>query len=126
MVMALWGLSGSLLALAVLPVGSAVVVLAILFTLFGFFSSTGGVLYTHVKELMPPTMIATALTGMNFFVMLGAAIFIQGLGSLMQFLYPMASISHAAFNTVFLGCAALLFLAGIGYVFTSESHAGSG
>lgn len=126
MVLALWGLSGSLFALAVLPVGSTVVVLAILFTLFGFFGSTGGVLYTHIKELMPPTMIATALTGMNFFVMLGAAIFIQGLGSLMQFLYPTASLSHAAFHTAFLGCAALLSLAGIGYVYTSESHTGRG
>jgi len=126
MVTALWGLSGSLLALAVLPVGSTVVVLATLFILFGFFGSTGGVLYTHIKELMPPTMIATAMTGMNFFVMLGAAIFIQGLGSLMQFLYPTASLSHAAFNAAFLGCAALLFLAGIGYVFTRESHAGRG
>ena len=124
MVIALWGLSGSLLALAVLPVGSTVLVLSTLFALFGFFGSTGGVLYTHIKELMPSTMVATALTGMNFFVMLGAAIFIQGLGSLMQFLYPMASLSHAAFNTAFLGCAALLFLAGIGYVFTSESHTG--
>ncbi len=126
MVTALWGLSGSLFALAVLPVGSTVVVLATLFGLFGFFGSTGGVLYTHIKELMPSTMVATALTGMNFFVMLGAAIFIQGLGSLMQFLYPSASLSHAAFNAAFLGCAALLVLAGIGYVFTSESHAGRG
>ena len=124
MVIALWGLSGSLFALAVLPVGSTAVVLSTLFALFGFFGSTGGVLYTHIKELMPSTMVATALTGMNFFVMLGAAIFIQGLGSLMQFLYPMASLSHAAFNTAFIGCAALLFLAGIGYVFTSESHTG--
>jgi len=35
--------------------------------------------------------------------MLGAAIFIQGLGSLMQFLYPSASLGHAAFNAAFLG-----------------------
>jgi len=123
MVIALWGLSGSLFSLACLPVGTTVVVLATLFTLFGFFGSSGGVLYTHVKELMPSTMVATALTGMNFFVMLGAAIFIQGLGSLMQWLYPSASLSHAAFNTAFLGCASLLFLAGIFYVFTSESCA---
>ncbi|OPY89254.1 MAG: putative sulfoacetate transporter SauU [Syntrophaceae bacterium PtaU1.Bin231] len=126
MVMALWGLSGSLFALAVLPVGSTVAVLATLFTLFGFFGSTGGVLYAHVKELMPLTMVATALTGMNFFVMLGAAIFIQGLGGMMQYLYPTASLSHAAFHAAFLVCALLLFLAGIGYVFTRESHAGRG
>lgn len=93
-----------------------------LFTLFGLFGSTGGVLYAHIKELTPSAMVAMALTGMNFFVMLGAAIFIQGLGSLMQFLYPTASLSYAAFNAAFVGCASLLFLAGIAYVFTRESH----
>jgi sugar phosphate permease len=126
MVMALWGLSGSLFALACLPVGTTIVVLAALFTLFGFFGSSGGVLYTHVKELMPSTMVATALTAMNFFVMLGAAIFIQGLGSLMQFLYPSASLGHAAFNTAFLGCASLLLIAGVLYLFTRDSFAEEG
>ena len=126
MVIALWGLSGSLFSIACLPAGTTVVVLAALFTLFGFFGSSGGVLYTHVKELMPSTMFATALTAMNFFVMLGAAIFIQGLGSLMQFLYPSASLGHAAFNTAFLGCASLLFIAGVLYLFTRESFADEG
>jgi len=71
-------------------------------------------------------MVATALTGMNFFVMLGAAILSQALGGMMQYLYPTSSLSHAAFHAVFLGCALLLFLAGIGYVFTRESHTGRG
>lgn len=43
---------------------------------------------------------------------------------MMRYRDPKASLSHAVFNSLFLGCASLLFLAGIGYVFTRESHAG--
>lgn len=65
-VMALWGLPRSLFAIAVLPVKSTEVVLSALLALFGFWGSTGGILYAHVKELTPSTMVAAALTGMNF------------------------------------------------------------
>ncbi len=50
------------------------------FFLFGLAVSTGPLLYAQVKEEFPPELSATAMTGVNFFVMLGAAMVQQGMG----------------------------------------------
>jgi hypothetical protein len=43
-------------------------------------------------------MTGTALTGINFFTMIGPAFFLQILGFLMQTLYPGAPFSREAFS----------------------------
>ncbi len=58
--------------------------LAITFFFYGLCVSTGPVLYTLVKQLYPSTMVATALTSVNFFVVLGAALLQQVMGGLLQ------------------------------------------
>lgn len=45
------------------------------------------------------------MTGINFFTMIGSAVFLQGLGSLMQYLYPETSRSPEAFMVAFSLCA---------------------
>jgi MFS family permease len=78
-------------AFSTIPPGTALALLAILFFGFGLFTGGGNLIYPHIKELMPQDMAGAAMTGINFFTMIGPAVFLQGLGSMMQTLYPHAS-----------------------------------
>ena len=78
-------------------------------------------MYPHIKELMPSNMAGAAMTGVNFFTMIGPAVFLQGLGSLMQTLYPDASRGPDAFNAAFLLCVASMVCVGVLYVFTKDT-----
>jgi len=62
------------------------------------------------------------MTGVNFFNMIGPAVFLQGLGSLMQALYPDASRGPQAFNAAFLVCSVGLVIAATLYFFTAEKR----
>ena len=110
-----------LAVLAFLPAETGFFSLSFLFVAFGFFSSTGMIMYTHIKEGMPIENAGTAMTGINFFTMIGAAVFLQGIGTLMQHLYPEASLSPAAFKTAFLFCSACLGAAALLYGSTRET-----
>jgi len=110
-----------LLALAFLPAGTGFSFLAALFFSFGFASSAGQIMYAHIKERMPIERAGTAMTGINFFTMGGVAVFLQGLGNLMQHLYPEASLGPAAFKGSFLFCAACLTITAVLYGFTKET-----
>ncbi len=72
--------------------------------------------------MMPPQMAGVAMTGINFFNMIGPAIFLQGLGSLMQTLYPDASRGPQAFNSAFIVCSVCLAIAIMLYFFTAEKR----
>ncbi len=78
-------------------------------------------MYTHIKETMPLENAGAAMTGINFFTMAGAAVFLQGLGYIMQRLYPEASLGPSAFKSAFLLCVACLAGAGVLYLFTRDS-----
>lgn len=93
----------------------------VLFFAFGFFGSAGGIMYAHIKERMPIEDAGTAMTGINFFTMAGVAVFLQGMGVLMQHGYPHTSLSPAAFQTMFLFCAGCLSLTALLYGFTAET-----
>ncbi len=101
MVTALAGLSLTLAGLAFVPVGAPLWLLAALFSAFGIFAGTGSIPYAHLKELTPPDRSATALTVLNFFAIVGAGVFTQGLGLLMKALYPASMLSHEAFVAMF-------------------------
>jgi MFS family permease len=124
MVIALAGLSLTLAGLAFVPVGAPPWLLAALFSAFGIFAGTGSIPYAHLKELTPPDRSATALTVLNFFAIVGAGVFTQGLGLLMKALYPASMLSHEAFVAMFLVCAAVIAVGGILYTLTRESVSG--
>ena len=118
------GLGGMILILGILAHLSAGVgmgFLGVLFFGFGFFSGAGQIMYAQIKERMPLAYAGTAMTGINFFTMLGVAFFLQGLGALLQRLYPEAAMGPAAFRGAFLFCSGCLGLAVLFYLFTRET-----
>ena len=58
--------------------------------LLGFTSAALYILYTQVKESFPHAIAGTALTALNFFVILGAAVFQQMTGFIIGFWPPSA------------------------------------
>jgi predicted MFS family arabinose efflux permease len=120
-----WMIAGGLLALALttlllraLPAGTPAAVTGGLFLGFGLLSATGLHVYAHIKALVPKEMAGAAMTGTNFFTMLGPAVFLQGLGVVMQELYPAASRGPEAFAAALLICAASQAAIGGLYLFT--------
>jgi predicted MFS family arabinose efflux permease len=114
------GVALTIIVLMAIPAAMHPAVLALLFFCFGFFNATGLLMYPHIKEMMAPEMAGVAMTGINFFNMIGPAVFLQGLGSLMQALYPDASRGPQAFNTAFIVCTVGLAIATTVYLFTRE------
>ncbi len=119
---ALLGLFLCLSAFAWIPRETGILTMGALFLFTGIFAGTGSIPYTHLKELMPAELAATAMTTMNFFAILGMGVFTQGIGLFMEAFYPGAALSREAFTAAFALCAAVLFLAAILYAFTKESH----
>ena len=123
-----WVISGGmvifiliLLILTMLSSKTTFVILMMLFFCFGFFRSSGALLYVQIKETMPPEMAGTAMTGINFFTMIGPAVFLQGLGIYMQALYPHSSRGPEAFAASLTLCALLLFVVSVLYLFTKDT-----
>ena len=110
------------LVLMLIPPDANLAVVTSFFFAFGFFSSAGLLMYPHIKDLMPVEMAGAAMTGINFFNMMGPAFFLQGLGILMQALYPEASRGPAAFDAAFLVCTVSLAAAGAIYSFTTDNN----
>jgi sugar phosphate permease len=123
-----WVISGGmgvmiliLLILAMLPSKTTFIILMGLFFSFGFFRSSGALLYVQIKETMPLEMAGTAMTAINFFTMTGPAVFLQGLGIYMQTLYPASSRGPEAFSASFSLCALLVFLVSAVYLSTKDT-----
>ncbi len=120
-----WVVAGGLLLLALitlglraLPPGTSGFIAGAVFLSFGIASASGMHVYAHIKALVPKEMAGAAMSGTNFFTMMGPGVFLQGLGIAMQSLYPEASRGPDAFGTALLIC--VVCQAGIGalYLFT--------
>jgi predicted MFS family arabinose efflux permease len=120
-----FGGQGMIAVLALIMIGvssgTRVWLLVVLFLGFGFFRVTGSLMYTQIKEGMPVRMAGTAMAGINFFTMLGPAVFLHGLGKVMQTVYPDASRSTEAFHLAFFLCALSVGAITLLYAFTRES-----
>jgi sugar phosphate permease len=116
------GIALTVIILMLIPPGIHLAVLALLFFCFGFFNAAGLLMFPHIKEMMPLEMAGVAMTGINFFNMIGPAVFLQGLGSLMQALYPDASRGAEAFKAAFMMCSVCLVIATTLYFFTREKR----
>jgi len=122
-----WVVGGGLLVLALitiilraLPQGASAFVAGAIFLAFGIASASGMHVYAHIKALVPKDMAGAAMSGTNFFTMLGPAVFLQGLGIVMQELYPEASRGPQAFGTALLICVACQAAIGVLYLFTQS------
>ena len=120
-----WVVAGGLLVLALitfglrsLPPGTSVFVAGAFFLAFGIASASGMHVYAHIKALVPKNMAGAAMSGTNFFTMMGPAVFLQGLGIVMQGLYPDASRGPEAFGTALLICVVCQAGIGVLYLFT--------
>ncbi|MFZ7110129.1 MAG: MFS transporter [Desulfatiglandales bacterium] len=122
----LWGHVGVCLIvflMSMLSPGYGYALFCGLFFGFGLFRGTGLLMYPHIKDLMPLEMAGTAMTAINFFTMTGSAVFLQGLGSLMERLYPQASRGPEAFRAAFFVCSAFLIALVLLYAFARDkSH----
>lgn len=117
----LGALSFVTLIIAMLSPGTGLLALGVLFFGFGLFGSAGSLMYAHIKDLMPIEMAGTAMTGINFFTMIGPAVFLQGIGSFMQHFYPHASRGPDAFTAALILCAACLGGTSLLYLFTRDN-----
>jgi len=120
-----WVIAGGLLVLALitfglraLPPGTSVFVAGAFFLAFGIASASGMHVYAHIKALVPKNMAGAAMSGTNFFTMMGPAVFLQGLGIVMQGLYPEASRGPEAFGAALLICVVCQAAIGGLYLFT--------
>lgn len=86
---------------------------------FGLFVSSGPVLYAQVKELFPGDLAATAMTSINFFVVIGAALTQQLMGYIMN--SPNLT-GAAAFHRAFAFPVTGLGLAWLGYLFCRDTR----
>lgn len=115
------GMVAVLAILAALPAGAGFGLLALLFFGFGVFGGAGQVMYAHIKERMPAAYAGTAMTGINFFTMIGVAFFLQGLGGFLQRIQPQAALGPMAFRQAFFLCSACLGLSTLLYLVTRET-----
>ena len=110
-----------LLALMTLMLGPAEALSAPLlagaFFAIGVAVSTGVTIYPMIREMFPSAISATAMTALNFFVVIGAAVVQQVMGFVVgRFPHGAGSYPAAAYHQAFLipicglACAILLFL----------------
>lgn len=113
-------MGGILISLALAPASTGLVILFALFFCFGVFSGAGQLMYTHIKERMPVENAGAAMTGINFFTVIGVAFFLHGLGYLINHFYPEGILDPAAFRMVFLLFGMSLAIAALLYALTAE------
>jgi len=90
------------------------------FFILGFFSSFGFMMLAHIKVVMPTAMAGMAITGVNLFTMLGAALYMQVIGSILGVLGRVDQFSAADFHRVFLVAFVSLAFAFLVYLPTRE------
>jgi MFS family permease len=118
----LLGMGGTLFFLALQSKETPGLIFVFLLAAFGISGSTGGIMYTHIKERMPAHLAGTAMTGINLFTMIGAAFFVHGLGVLMQKMFAEQAFSLDAFHFSFLLCAGCMAAVFVLYLFTREGQ----
>ncbi|MBW1998005.1 MAG: MFS transporter, partial [Deltaproteobacteria bacterium] len=101
------------------------VMLGAIFFFLGLSSGFGIIMYAHIKEWVPGDMQGMAFTGINLFTMLGAAVFMQGMGWILDHLSTGMAAGpedyQKAFFIGFLGTVVALCV----YSFTREGAPGA-
>ncbi len=116
----LLGMAAAFLFLVFWPKGVHPLGITLLFFALGMLAAPGQIMYSHIKELVPPEVMGTASTGINLFTMLGPAFIMQAMGLVVAG-GPLALHSPEAFRPAWLLCAGGLVLAGLLYLLVPES-----
>lgn len=109
------GLTLAMAAMLLLRPGESLALVYAVFFVVGLASAPGQIMYAHIKELSPPELTATGLTGINLFTMLGSAVVMQITGFLVV-AEPSAASGPGAFApalifmSIGLGVASLVYL----------------
>ncbi len=108
-------------ALCMLPAHPNLWLVYALFFAFGFTSSSGQLMYAHVKELVPPEQAGQAMVGVNLFTMLGGGLFTQILGMVLSG-EPASLTSPSDFSVLFWIGASSLVIVALFYTTIGESR----
>jgi sugar phosphate permease len=120
---ALAGTALALVALALAGTSRPAWALALVLAALGVTSSFGQVVWAHIKGLMPAPMAGMAMTGMNFFNMLGAAAFLHGSGWVLErWAGPGGARGADGYRAAFLASASLVAVALSLYAFTRDAR----
>ena len=117
----IWIMALLILFLVFLPRGISMVWIYVWFLSFGLASSAGQIMYSHIKELVPSQVMATAMTGINLFTMLGAAFIMQAMGLVVE-AGPQGLSHPEAFRPAWYLCLGGLGLSGIIYMLIPDSQ----
>ncbi|HIJ95111.1 MAG TPA: MFS transporter [Desulfuromonadales bacterium] len=95
--------------------------LATLFFVIGLAVSSGVLIYPIIRSMFPVRIVGTALTSVNFFVLMGAAVTQQVMGVIIgEFGGAVGSMPAAAFHQAFLFPVAGLLMAIVLYLFAKD------
>ncbi len=97
------------------------------FWILGLTGSANTLLYAQVKETFPPLIVGTALTALNFFVIMGAAVLQHMMGFIMNRWEPLATgaLPPEAYQWGFGACATVLGLSIALYLTSRDTRPGS-
>lgn len=91
-----------------------------LFFCLGFAAAPGQILYAHIKELLPTSMIAQAMTAVNLFTILGAGVMTHLLGFVLA-AEPSTQTGPDGFRALWIVGALVLGAACVLYAFVPDS-----
>ncbi|MBA4392965.1 MAG: thiamine biosynthesis protein ThiF [Desulfobacca sp.] len=117
----LWVTALLILSLAFLPRGINIAWIYLWFLAMGLASAPGQIMYSHIKELVPSQVMATSMTGVNLFTMLGAAFLMQAMGLMVE-AGPQGLNQPEAFRPAWYLCVVGLGVSGILYSFIPDSQ----
>jgi len=117
----LWGMALLILSLAYWPKNFNLGWVYLVFLALGLASAPGQLMYPHIKELVPAQATGTALSGINLFTMLGAAMITQLIGVLLEDKAP-GFIGPESFQAAWYLCSAGLTVAGVLYLLVPDSR----
>ncbi len=125
MLIALAGTALAQVALALAPPRANPWALGAILAFLGLSSSFGMVVYAHAKELMPPQLSGMAMTGVNFFNMLGPALFLHAMGWILDHVAAADGAGPGGYRTGFLVGAAATGLSFLVYLAARDARPGS-
>lgn len=109
------------LALGLASASPGAGLLAVLLAALGLVSAFGQVLWAHVKEVTPPRMAGMAMSGVNFFNILGAAAFLHGTGWVLERWSGGGPRTAEGYRAAFVAAAAAVALALALYALTRDA-----